>query len=54
METTKSLEYGKCLETGEMTKFFEHGMCLETGETEEKTKSFDYKSVKKHGNDQFL
>ena len=31
-KTTKSLEYGKCLETGEMTKSLKiNDLCLETG-----------------------
>ena len=45
-ETTKSFEYGKCLETGEMTKSLEYGKRLETGET---TESLDIKKCLKTG-----
>ena len=60
-----TFEYGKCLETGELTKFFEYfkGFCftvsrhfwlLKVSRNMETTKSFEYKSVWKPGNDQFL
>ena len=42
-EATTSVEYGKCLETGEIIKLLEHKKCPEIGET---TKSSDQKNDK--------
>ena len=46
-EKTKSLEYGKCPETGKTVKSFEYVKCPETGKT---AKSFEYGYVQKQEN----